>query len=327
MELSERRLRRIVSETRFDPKPLEKGIRLLDFLADIEKHPDLRGSFALKGGTALNLFQSDIPRLSVDIDINYIQSAKKKTMMSQRDKLEDEIEKLGEKKGYQLDKKSESYALSSFHFSYHRASGGRDSLKVEVNFLMRQPLYNISSLRPRELGSMNFPKFPVLNIHDLLAGKLKGLFEREAARDLYDASTFLGQEQFQLDKLKLAFLVYGASSRVDWREISSDDINYELEDVENNLYPMLGQKERESIDDIGEWFEEKKQKVRRAVEPLLEYTENQRVFLEEINEKGTVKPKLLTNDVKLQKRISGNPALQWKTKNVRDHFDIPEAGQ
>ena len=41
-------------------------------LDGISAHPFLKERLVLKGGTALNLFFFDLPRLSVDIDLNYI---------------------------------------------------------------------------------------------------------------------------------------------------------------------------------------------------------------------------------------------------------------
>ncbi len=51
---------------------LEKVIRLIDLLNSFSNDEYLASRIALKGGTALNLFHFDLPRLSVDIDSNYI---------------------------------------------------------------------------------------------------------------------------------------------------------------------------------------------------------------------------------------------------------------
>ncbi len=56
------------AEAGFSPEAYEKVARLLDLLAGLNSHPYVRGRLALKGGTALNLFVFDVPRLSVDID-------------------------------------------------------------------------------------------------------------------------------------------------------------------------------------------------------------------------------------------------------------------
>jgi predicted nucleotidyltransferase component of viral defense system len=50
---------------------LEKVIRLAEILRFINTNELLRGKLALKGGTAINLIYSDLPRLSVDVDLDY----------------------------------------------------------------------------------------------------------------------------------------------------------------------------------------------------------------------------------------------------------------
>jgi predicted nucleotidyltransferase component of viral defense system len=58
--------------TGFRPDVLEKVALLLGLLNALSSHPFLKGKLALKGGTALNMFVFDVPRLSVDIDLNYV---------------------------------------------------------------------------------------------------------------------------------------------------------------------------------------------------------------------------------------------------------------
>lgn len=50
---------------------LEKVRRLTDVLGFLEQDEALRSRLALKGGTAINLTIFDIPRLSVDIDLDF----------------------------------------------------------------------------------------------------------------------------------------------------------------------------------------------------------------------------------------------------------------
>src|ERR1700751_5858058 len=65
-------LQRIESETGLPAPTLEKVLRLLDLLQAIADDSVLSSRVALKGGTALNVFQLPLDRLSVDIDLNYI---------------------------------------------------------------------------------------------------------------------------------------------------------------------------------------------------------------------------------------------------------------
>jgi hypothetical protein len=61
---------RVADATGFPVGPLETVFRLLDFLASID--PAVMARFALRGGTALNLAHLDMPRLSVDVDLDYV---------------------------------------------------------------------------------------------------------------------------------------------------------------------------------------------------------------------------------------------------------------
>ena len=72
MQTSETRIIERSLETGFRPEIMEKVWHLMAILDGISVHPFLKDRLVLKGGTALNLFFFDLPRLSVDIDLNYI---------------------------------------------------------------------------------------------------------------------------------------------------------------------------------------------------------------------------------------------------------------
>ena len=74
--------------TGFGAHMLEKSVRLLALLDAIRDHPLLDRKLALKGGTALNLFVFRIPRLSVDIDLNYVGTASRDVMLKERPAVE-----------------------------------------------------------------------------------------------------------------------------------------------------------------------------------------------------------------------------------------------
>jgi predicted nucleotidyltransferase component of viral defense system len=82
VNLSRERLLAEAAALSFRPEILEKVARLLSLLEALRRHPRLKGRLALKGGTALNLFCFDVPRLSVDIDLNYIGFADREAMLA-----------------------------------------------------------------------------------------------------------------------------------------------------------------------------------------------------------------------------------------------------
>lgn len=60
---------------------LEKVYRLADILEFMNSNPILKDDLALKGGTAINLTIFNLPRLSVDIDLDYLKTNNRKEML------------------------------------------------------------------------------------------------------------------------------------------------------------------------------------------------------------------------------------------------------
>ena len=98
----------------------------------------LSKGLALKGGTAINLTIFDLPRLSVDIDLDYCRSIKREEMLDDREKITSKIDKYMTANGYMLSTKSKSYyALDSFVYEYTNCGGVKDNLKIEINYILR----------------------------------------------------------------------------------------------------------------------------------------------------------------------------------------------
>ena len=68
----------------FAPQTVDKVERLLGLLGEINDHRYLGPRLVLHGGTALNVFHLDIPRLSVDIDVLYVGAVSRDTMLAER---------------------------------------------------------------------------------------------------------------------------------------------------------------------------------------------------------------------------------------------------
>lgn len=88
MKISPEKLAAEAEATGFRPDALEKVVHLLGLLNAMQSHPFLKGKWGLKGGTALNLFVFDVPRLSVDIDLNYVGDEDRGGMLDTRPKVE-----------------------------------------------------------------------------------------------------------------------------------------------------------------------------------------------------------------------------------------------
>ena len=89
--LTRMQLQQYAARHGFSLQSYEKVHVLLRLLRSILDHPFLGSRMALKGGTALNLFLLDLPRLSVDIHLNYIGSVDREVMLSDRPRIEQSV--------------------------------------------------------------------------------------------------------------------------------------------------------------------------------------------------------------------------------------------
>jgi len=92
--LTREQIQRAAGEMGFASDTLEKVWMLLGILKLVNAHPFLGPRVALKGGTALNLFVFNLPRLSVDIDLNYVGATDRATMMVERPKIDAALEQV-----------------------------------------------------------------------------------------------------------------------------------------------------------------------------------------------------------------------------------------
>lgn len=92
VSLTREMLAREAGRTDFRPEVLERVVQLLGLLEGLARHPFLKNRVALKGGTALNMFVFEVPRLSVDIDLNYIGGRDRDTMLTERPDVERAIQ-------------------------------------------------------------------------------------------------------------------------------------------------------------------------------------------------------------------------------------------
>ena len=121
-------LGRQARELGFVRDTFEKVCRLADVLAFLENDALLSKTLALKGDTAINLTIFDLPRLSVDIDLDYSENVPREEMLAQREIITERIRKYMAAAGYRPGLKSKTYhALDSFVFEYVNAGGMKDT--------------------------------------------------------------------------------------------------------------------------------------------------------------------------------------------------------
>lgn len=163
--------------------------------------------FALKGGTAINLFIRDLPRLSVDIDLAYLRVGDRAAALTEIDAALGRI----------------SAALTGRPFGFRVRPGKRQDgavcgllvadrsaeIKIEVSPVLRGTVYPESKRRivAAVEAEFGFAEVPVVSFADLYAGKIVAALDRQHPRDLFDVKLLLAAEGVN-DELFRAFLVY-----------------------------------------------------------------------------------------------------------------------
>jgi predicted nucleotidyltransferase component of viral defense system len=320
--LTDVELAREAAATGFRAEVLEKVIRLVELLETMRSHPFLKGRVALKGGAALNLFVLDVPRLSVDVDLNYIGSVDRATMLTERPKVEQAVQAVCGRLGVQVKRVPSDHAGGKWRLSYPGASGGSGTLELDLDFMQRTPLWPHAVLDSRSIGSFAARQVPVLDIHEIAAGKLRALLSRNASRDLFDAWEMLRRGGLDVSRLRLGFVVYGGASRKDWRMVSVVDVKGDPADVQSSLMPMMRSSLAPPPAELTIWTEKLVKECRDLLAAVLPLEPQEQEFLRLLNDEGRIVPNLLTEDEDMQGLIIRHPGLRWKALNVRKHLGL-----
>lgn len=162
--------------------------------------------FALKGGTAINLFLRDMPRLSVDIDLAYLpvepRSQSLAAIGAAMERIADRIRR--SIAGAQVTETPHEGAVIKL---FVRADGVQ--IKIEVTPVLRGCVYEAEtrSVSPMVEETFGFAEIRVVSFADLYAGKLVAALDRQHPRDLFDVRELLAKEGID-ESLRRAFIVY-----------------------------------------------------------------------------------------------------------------------
>lgn len=176
---------------------------LVRVLPHVAKHE----CFALKGGTAINLFVRDLPRLSVDIDLVYLPvSSRDEALADIRQNL-DVLERVlvtaipGVRIQRPDAQASDSQRLTLVH--------DRVQIKVELSPVLRGTVWpaEMREVTASVEEQFGYAAVPVVSLNDLYAGKICAALDRQHPRDLFDIKLLLENEGISRDMFR-TFLVY-----------------------------------------------------------------------------------------------------------------------
>ena len=312
MEINAKRMNELAKETGFIRDNLEKMARLLQMLDVLFASP-WKDKLVLKGGTAINLFYAGLPRLSVDIDLDYCGVGKEETV---KDKaaVADFVSGALLPLGYRLSDAGKSYyALDSFVLNYVNTAGNQDNVKIEINYLDRCHVLPIHVSQADVVGIRGESPVRSLAPEELYGSKIAALLSRGKPRDLFDVYHALENGIIAatpiLRKCALFYDCIGGKNLAT-SQGSFDFVNLTKRDFQRMLLPMLQK-------GVSFHHEEAISIVSSFLTQLFQFESDETEFARRFASKGYF-PDLLFDDSEILKRIQNHPMALWRMRKEED---------
>jgi predicted nucleotidyltransferase component of viral defense system len=316
LSLSKDRIELLARDTGFRQEMLEKASHLIDVLGMIAGDDYLKDRVVLKGGTALNLFYFDLPRLSIDIDLNYIGSIDPEVMKVEREQIERLLGAICSRLKLQLAKLPDEYACRKYTASYHSYFSGRGNVQIDINYLHRVAYWDPVTKDSCTLGTLSAKNVPLVSLYELAGGKLAALLARTASRDLFDVAQISKLVTATDPNVRLAYVVYGAKQPKDWRKVTLADITVTEQELVERLIPVLNASIARGMSSPKDYANELLSTCKQFCEALFPLKEQEAEFIERLRHEGKIDPSLLTDDPVLAERIVQDPALRWRASKA-----------
>lgn len=196
-------------------------------------------TFALKGGTAINLFVRNMPRLSVDLDLVFSDHTlpRKQALARINASIRQAAQRLI-KQGFQTHMPAADAGETKL-----LVRRGRIEVKIEVNFVMRgtvQPVRRTSLTPVARDVLMADLDIPVVSLEDVYGGKLVAAMDRQHPRDLFDVMQLFAHEGIT-PAIRRAFVVYLASHNRPVHEVLFPSLRDIQNDYTHNFAGMTAE--------------------------------------------------------------------------------------
>jgi predicted nucleotidyltransferase component of viral defense system len=259
------------------------------------------GIFALKGGTAINLFYRDMPRLSVDLDLVFADHlpARDEALRAINAAIRRSVSRL-EANGFGVHVTTADDVGETKLF----VRRGNVEVKVEVNFVTRGTVYPVQTASLTSVAKealLADLELPILSLEDVYGGKLVAAMDRQHPRDLFDVLQLFAHEGIT-PGIRRSFVVYLASHNRPIHEVlfpARKDISKEYERTFQGM----------TTEPVG-LAELLSTRERLSAELQETLTLNERQFLISL---ASVKPDYSLLEIEHLKQL---PAIRWKLQNL-----------
>jgi predicted nucleotidyltransferase component of viral defense system len=281
---------------------LEKYQNQVRLLLDTLPYVAKEKVFALKGGTAINLFERDLPRLSVDIDLTYLpiddRTSALASISGALSRIKIDIENRFKNVRVTLVEQGDGLE-AKLH-----CQRGRTQIKIEVNPVLRGHVYPIRTMTTSQIVQNEFEPFiqmQVLSQGELYGGKICAALDRQHPRDLFDVRLLLDNEGIT-EEIKAGFLAGLLSHGRALHEMLRPTFKDQREAFQNQFAEMT-QIKFDYAD-----FEATRIELSSVIATLLD--ENDKAFLLSFK-KGEPDWNLCKNA-----QFKTLPAIEWKLSNI-----------
>lgn len=221
----------------------EQQVRLLMRLLPIVAR---EGCFALKGGTAINLFVRNLPRLSVDIDLMYLPRHGRPEALAGIDAAMKRIEAVIQA---EISDARITQNLNNGTVLRLLVQAERTQVKIEVSPVLRGVVNepHLQSVTEAVEDAFGFAETSVVSFEDLYAGKLVAALDRQHPRDLFDVRDLFAHEGLT-NGLREAFVIYLLSHNRPMGEVLSGRVKDLVNEYRDGFEGMT--ESAVSIDDL-----------------------------------------------------------------------------
>lgn len=253
--------------------------------------------FALKGGTAINLFYNNLPRLSVDIDLTYIGFENRNIACKN---INDALKRIADSlnvKGYMANIQGNDIEKKIV------CSNKNAKIKIEPNYIIRGYIEKPEILEVCENveDEFGYAEIQVLSKKELYGGKICAALDRQHPRDLFDIKELIEKDEIDEELIK-GFIAMLLSHDKPLHEILNPNIKNQMEVFEKQFQGMTNKnfsyaEHEKTLNNLVGIIKEK----------ILPYKQS---LLNFVSLKGDLSDFKINNLEKL-------PAIKWKIKNLQ----------
>ncbi|MCR5039893.1 MAG: nucleotidyl transferase AbiEii/AbiGii toxin family protein [Bacteroidales bacterium] len=303
----------LAADLNFIRDNMEKVVRLCTILEYMNTDPMLSKQLVLKGGTAINLLVMPLPRLSVDIDLDFTENCDRPAMLRYRKAITEKLQAYMYANGYRLAPSSKHpFSVDSWVCQYTNVIGNLDNIKVEINYSMRCHLLP-TEIKPVKLRGFENVNVRTLALVELYASKVKALLERGAARDLFDVYNMIrckviSEEQKPMLRKGVVFYSAVGGNAKPTATYSLQPIErLQFKQIRTTLLPVLKKGTFYDLESV-------KQEVCGYLEDLMQLSDNERLFIDRFAN-NEYQSELLFEDKEIVERVAMHPMASWKIQN------------